>query len=146
MQETFISALDNWTKNELPKEPLNWLFKVCKNKALNLIKSKKITHTYSLTEKSLFESSKIDISYKINQVIQNNQFEDTQLQLLFSICHPKIPTTSQIILALKSICGFSRIEIAKGLGMNEESVKKNLYRTKKQIIDQGLTFNLRYST
>ncbi|WP_158655292.1 RNA polymerase sigma factor [Flavivirga eckloniae] len=146
VQDTFIAALENWTKNGIPKEPVNWLYKVCKNKALNVIKSKRFTHLSPLTDVSLFESKNMDIGYKMDKYFQYEQPEDMQLQLLFSICHPKIPQTSQIILALKTICGFSRSEIAKGLGMNEESVKKNLYRTKKKIADEKLVFKIPYST
>ena len=146
VQETFISAIKTWPENGIPDEPVNWLFKVCKNKALNQLKSKSFSINSAHIESSIFESEEVNLDYKIDQVLFGSGFEDAQLQLLFSICHPKISTKAQIIFALKTICGFKRSEIAQGLGMNEESVKKNLFRTRKFIADENLTFNLPYLT
>src|ERR1700689_2242533 len=41
VQDSFSAALTSWPKDGLPDNPAAWLFRVCKNKALNKIKESK---------------------------------------------------------------------------------------------------------
>src|SRR5580765_1661206 len=41
VQDSFSAALESWSKDGLPVKPAAWLFRVCKNKALNKIKESK---------------------------------------------------------------------------------------------------------
>ena len=41
VQDSFSAALTSWRKDGLPVNPTAWLFRVCKNKALNKIKENK---------------------------------------------------------------------------------------------------------
>jgi len=127
MQDTFETALQHWSKNGLPKDPTAWLFKVCKNKTLNLLKQKR-TQNYTDTDQ-LPEAN----TYQLDQAFLHSEIRDNRLRLLFAACHPNFSRKSSVILILKTLMGFKVPEIAKGLGMQEEAVKKNLTRTKKQI-------------
>lgn len=41
VQETFATALKDWRSRGIPEQPEKWLFKVCKNNALNFLKKQK---------------------------------------------------------------------------------------------------------
>jgi len=127
VQDTFETALQNWSKNGLPKDATAWLFKVCKNKTLNLLKQKR-TQNYTDTDQ-LPEAN----TYQLDQAFLHSEIRDNRLRLLFAASHPDFSRKSSVILILKTLMGFKVPEIAKGLGMQEEAVKKSLTRTKKQI-------------
>jgi RNA polymerase sigma-70 factor (ECF subfamily) len=49
---------------------------------------------------------------------------------MYACCQPQFARENQIILILKTLCGFSTREIAKAFLMTEGNVTKKLYRTK----------------
>ncbi len=127
--ETFLSALETWTYKGIPENPVAWLYAVAKNKARNHILrdqlfSKKVATqlTHSTTEQP---NSEIDLSEK--------NISDSQLQMLFTICHPSISVESQIALALRILCGFGNEEIASAFLTSTETINKRLLRAKEKL-------------
>src|SRR6478736_544105 len=100
--ETFLSALETWSYKGVPPNPVAWLYVVAKNKAKNVLTRNNTFRTKIQQQlKYLSESSEtieIDLSEK--------NITDSQLQMLFAICHPSISTEAQIGLALRLLCGF----------------------------------------
>lgn len=127
--ETFLSALETWTYQGIPKNPVAWLYTVAKNKAKNqvarqhLFKAKIAGELKNLSPK--MEEIEIDWS--------EQNITDSQLQMLFAICHPAISTESQIGLALRILCGFGIDEIANALLSNKETINKRLFRAREKL-------------
>src|SRR5690606_30255131 len=59
--------------------------------------------------------------------------KDSQLQMMFAICHPAISTEAQISLALRVLCGFGIEEIATAFLTNKETINKRLFRAKEKL-------------
>ena len=49
---------------------------------------------------------------------------------------------NQIALTLKSLCGFSNAEIARGLLISDETAKKRIQRARQQLIEQGVDLSV----
>ena len=64
------------------------------------------------------------------------------LRMFFACCSPKIDFQNQVILILNTLCGFSRNEIAHALLLEEETVKKRLFRLKKDILERKIVFGI----
>jgi RNA polymerase sigma-70 factor (ECF subfamily) len=58
---------------------------------------------------------------------------DSQLQMMFAICHPSIPVNAQIGLSLRILCGFGIEEIADAFLTNKETINKRLFRAKETL-------------
>ena len=56
--------------------------------------------------------------------LSDKNIMDSQLQMLFAICHPSIPAEAQIGLALRILCGFGINEIATAFLTNKETINK----------------------
>ncbi|MEO8399037.1 MAG: DUF6596 domain-containing protein, partial [Ignavibacteriaceae bacterium] len=67
---------------------------------------------------------------------------DDQLRMMFTCCHPSISSDSQIALILKTLCGFSIVEIAKAFLTNNENINKRLVRARKKIRDAKIHFEV----
>jgi len=105
--ETFLSALEMWTYNGIPTNPTAWLYAVAKNKAKNSIhRNQLFTEKIAGELKSTFKSQEIEVDLSQQNIL------DSQLQMLFAICHPAISAEAQISLALRVLCGFGIDEIA----------------------------------
>ena len=129
VSDTFLSALENWTYKGIPENPIAWLYTVAKNKtknhiSRNIIFSEKIIP--SINQHSTQENeTEIDLSEK--------NINDSQLQMLFAICHPAISTEAQIGLSLRILCGFGIDEIANAFLTNKETINKRLFRAKEKL-------------
>src|SRR5215510_9281434 len=127
--ETFLSALETWSYKGIPENPTAWLYTVAKNKAKNYIHRNQLFTGKIVpqlkTAESVTEEIEIDLS------AQN--ITDSQLQMLFAICHPSLPAESQIALALRILCGFGIDEIASAFLTNKETINKRLQRAKEKL-------------
>jgi RNA polymerase sigma factor (sigma-70 family) len=127
--ETFLSALETWSFKGIPENPVAWLYAVAKNKARNYVKRKnlfneKITGQITYSAPHDWEPD-IDLSEK--------HITDSQLAMLFVVCHPSISVESQIGLALRILCGFGIEEIADAFLTNKETINKRLFRARETL-------------
>jgi RNA polymerase sigma factor (sigma-70 family) len=127
--DTFLLAAETWGLKGLPQNPAAWLYTVAKNKAKDLLKrnalfSQKISPEI---QKSSDEINETDIDLSVQNI------RDSQLQMMFAICHPGIPPEAQIGLSLRILCGFSIDEIADAFLTNKETINKRLYRAKEKL-------------
>ena len=127
--DTFLSAFETWTYKGIPENPTAWLYSVAKNKARNTINrdnlfNRKIANQIKSSPAET-EETEIDLSDK--------NITDSQLQMLFAICHPSIPPEAQIGLALRILCGFGIEEIANAFLTTKETINKRLFRAREKL-------------
>ncbi|MEO8583878.1 MAG: DUF6596 domain-containing protein, partial [Flavitalea sp.] len=65
--------------------------------------------------------------------LSNTNILDSQLQMMFAICHPSITAEAQIGLSLRILCGFGIEEIADAFLSNKETINKRLFRAKEKL-------------
>src|SRR6185295_3453983 len=105
--DAFSSALTNWRLHGIPFNTVGWLYKVCRNKALNKIKKDK--HQESLSDKTDPGS----VEFRFSESV----LDDHQLKLLFACAHPDLPPKSQVAITLKYVLNLRVEAIAKVFGM-----------------------------
>jgi RNA polymerase sigma-70 factor (ECF subfamily) len=136
--DTFLTAAQTWGVEGLPQNPTAWLYYVAKNKAKNHLQRGVIFENKVLPEvKNSFadiHESEIDLSPQ--NVI------DSQLQMMFAICHPAISSEAQIALSLRILCGFGLEEIANAFLTNKETINKRLVRAKEKLREEKIKIAL----
>lgn len=136
--DTFLTAAEVWGTKGTPKNPTAWLHTVAKNKTINYLNRKSNFQNNIASELSYtspdFREVVIDFSPQ--------NINDSQLQMMFVICHPSIPTKAQIGLSLRILCGFGIEEIADAFLAKKETIKKRLYRAKKTLREQQVNIEL----
>lgn len=127
--DTFLSAVETWTYKGLPANPTAWLYTVAKNKAKNYFQRNTV-----FVEKIAREIKKTSSQIEEMEInLSEENITDSQLQMLFAICHPSIPPEAQIGLALRILCGFGINEIANAFLTNNETINKRLSRAKEKL-------------
>jgi RNA polymerase sigma-70 factor (ECF subfamily) len=127
--DTFLLAVETWTYKGLPANPTAWLYTVAKNKAKNYFHRNNIFSQKVATEiKNSFKDSE---EPEIN--LSEENITDSQLQMLFAICHPSIPVEAEIGLSLRILCGFGINEIANAFLTSNETINKRLFRAKEKL-------------
>lgn len=135
--ETFLSALEIWSYKGTPENPAAWLYTVAKNKLKNhLVRNNIFNNKVSvqLTDKNKFDEIRIDFSDK--------NIADSQLQMLFAVCHPSISSEAQICLALRVLCGLGLNEIADAFLSNKETIHKRLQRAKEKLRSENIRIEM----
>ncbi|MEH6678529.1 RNA polymerase sigma factor, partial [Phenylobacterium sp.] len=67
-------------------------------------------------------------------------YRDDVLRLLFICCHPDLPATQQIALALRIVCGLSVAEIARAFLVGESAMEQRITRAKAKVAKAGTPF------
>ena len=129
--DTFATAAQAWAMNGIPRNPTAWLYNVGKNKAKNYLQRNSVFRNKVIpnisSEHNNLESSENEID------LSPQNINDSQLQMMFAICHPSIPPEAQIGLALRILCGFGIDEIADAFLTNKETINKRLFRAKEKL-------------
>ena len=131
VQDTLLQAMNIWKLKGIPDNPSGWLFRVAKNKAIDIIRRNKHSVQFDFTDKEkILLTSEYTLTTAMENFWKEEFIKDDLLRMMFACCHPEISKENQITLILKTLCGFSTAEIAKAFLTNEETISKRIYRTK----------------
>ncbi len=141
VQDALTEAMQLWSYKGVPDNPSAWLFRVAKNKALNLLNREKYKRQYA-SDVAHYLQSGWTAEPALQHLFSEQEILDDQLRMIFTCCHPAISADSQVALALKTLCGFSIPEIAKAFLTSEENINKRLVRARQKIRDDKIPFEV----
>ncbi|MEO5997394.1 MAG: DUF6596 domain-containing protein [Chitinophagaceae bacterium] len=136
--ETFLTASQTWGLKGNPVNPTAWLYNVAKNKAINYLQRDLIFENKIVPGIKNIAPGFLDKDIDLSP--QN--INDSQLQMMFTICHPSISAEAQIGLSLKVLCGFGIEEIADAFLTNKETINKRLFRAKEKLREEKIKIDL----
>ena len=144
VSDTFLSAAESWGLKGVPENPTAWLYKVARNKALNAVKHDRIFQTQIRSDLSHDNAQNASGGQNVDIEIDLSprNITDSQLQMMFAICHPLVPSEAQVSLALRVLCGFTIDEIATTLLTNKGSNNKRLFRAKERLREGNIQLAL----
>lgn len=136
--ETFLLAAETWEKKGIPENPTAWLYTVAKNKTKDYLKrnqlfSDKITQQLQLNH-SITNQLELDISPAF--------IKDSELKMMFAVCHPAIPVEAQIGLALRILFGLGIEEIADAFLTQKDTINKRLHRAKEKLREANIQLEM----
>ncbi len=126
LQDAVVSALDVWARDGVPPEPRAWLTVVARRRAVDILRRegrRPDKETAAFERQDPADAPAAD----------EGQLRDDLLRLLFTCCHPALPTEGQTALALRTLCGLTTAEVASALLVTEATMAKRLVRAKRKI-------------
>jgi RNA polymerase sigma factor (sigma-70 family) len=128
VQTALLRAVQSWPQRGEPNDRSAWLYRVAHNEVLGALRRVK------RTDASVDDAEHVaDEASAEEAVLLEHEVKDDQLRMLFVCANPEIPRESQIVFALKTLCGFSVEEIALRLFQNREAVYKRLQRARSTL-------------
>ena len=136
--DTFLTAAQTWGVESIPKNPTAWLYNVAKNKAKNYL------HRHFIFENKIApELIPQGVEPGMHEIdLSPQNINDSQLQMMFAICHPSISPEAQVGLSLRILCGFGIEEIADAFLTNKETINKRLFRAKEKLREEKINIAL----
>ncbi len=72
--------------------------------------------------------------------LDGSHYRDDILRLLFICCHPDLPATQQIALALRIVSGLTVKQIARAFLVSEAAMEQRITRAKARVADADVPF------
>jgi RNA polymerase sigma-70 factor, ECF subfamily len=136
-QEASLRALKTWPVKGPPRDPAAWLIFVGRNTALD-DKRRRSKETALPSEEVL--SNDDDTEASLADQLDAEHYRDDILRLLFICCHPELPATQQIALALRIVSGLTVNEIARAFLVSEAAMEQRITRAKRAIGGAAVPF------
>ena len=125
VQTALMTALSSWTSAGIPNDRDAWLSRVARNEVIGALRK-------DHRRRRLLESAAAEPSVAAHDPSPGG-IDEELLRMLFVCCDEEIPRDSRLVLALKTLCGFSTAEIALRLFTSEGNVIKRLGRARKRM-------------
>jgi RNA polymerase sigma-70 factor (ECF subfamily) len=101
VQSSLLAAVESWPRSVVPDNPSAWLYRVAHNQLAGELRRGARQGELAVEHaRAAFEST-IEAPF----VPLSGDVRDDLLRMLFVCCDDAIPTESQLVLALKTLCG-----------------------------------------
>ncbi len=136
-QEASLRALRAWPRNGPPRDPAAWLIFVGRNAALDGVRRR--ARQQALPDEAEISDLE-DAEAALVERLDGDHYRDDVLRLLFICCHPELPATQQVALALRIVSGLSVAQIAKAFLVGESAMEQRITRAKGRIAKAEVPF------
>ena len=125
VQDAVLAALQRWPIEGVPDRPDAWLFKVARNRGLDLLR-----------RQSNYRAKLSQLEWPVRPT------SDDRLRLIFTCCHPALSRSAQIALTLRVTCGLTSAQIARAFLVREPTVAQRITRAKRKITEAGIPYRV----
>lgn len=137
MHDAFAVAMEQWPRDGVPANPRAWLVSTGRFRAID-----------GLRRRARFDASLADLAKRLEtQAGQaasaaEDSLEDDRLRLVFTCCHPALPSDAQVALTLREICGLTTEEIARAFLTIPSTIAQRIVRAKNKIRDARIPYQV----
>lgn len=135
-QEACLRALKTWPQNGPPRDPTAWLVLVGRNVAIDATRQR--SRQAPLPEHDIAADG--DAEADMAERLDEQHYRDDVLRLLFICCHPDLPATQQIALALRIVSGLTVKQVARAFLVSESAMEQRITRAKSRIAHAAVAF------
>jgi len=136
-QDACLRALRTWPENGPPRDPVAWLIFVGRNAAFDA--RRRVSRQAPMPDEELI-SDREDAEAAMAERLDEADYRDGVLRLLFICCHPDLPAPQQIALALRIVSGLTVPEIARAFLVGESAMEQRITRAKARIAAADVPF------
>lgn len=136
-QDACLRALKNWPANGPPRDPAAWLIMVGRNAAIDVTRRR--AKLVSLPDEQHL-SDLGDAETDAVQRLDDGDYRDDVLRLMFICCHPDLPQVQQVALALRIVSGLSVKQIARAFLVGESAMEQRITRAKAKVAGANVPF------
>src|SRR5437868_12814653 len=140
-QDALLAALEQWPGSGVPDNPGAWLTAAAKHRAIDLVRrNQRLGRKHEELGREL-EARQAAAAPDPDAALDDDIGDDL-LRLVFTACHPVLPTESRVALTLRLLGGLTTEEIARAFLVPEPTVAQRIVRAKRALADAHVPFEV----
>ena len=137
-QDALVVALETWPRAGVPDNPGAWLMATAKHRAIDTLRrGATLDRKRELIARELETAAEPDLDAELDDDIG-----DDLLRLVFTACHPLLPTEGRIAMVLRLLGGLTTGEIARAFLVPETTVAQRITRAKRTLAEAAVPFEV----
>jgi RNA polymerase sigma-70 factor (ECF subfamily) len=137
LHEAFRAALEQWPRDGLPANPRAWLVSTGRFKAIDVMRRReRFDGSQAAIAEQLYTES------RDGAVAEDESIEDDRLRLIFTCCHPALPSEARVALTLREVCGLTTEEIARAFLTAPPTLAQRIVRAKGKIRNARIPYQV----
>lgn len=145
-QDALVNALEQWPVSGIPQNPGAWLMTAAKRRAIDRIRREQMAErkVAELGRQLVQEESMTaeDAGGWRTGAGSGAEADENLLRLMFTACHPLLPTEARVALTLRLIGGLTTAEIARAFIVPEATVAQRIVRARRTLGEANIPFAL----
>ncbi|MGB8770883.1 MAG: RNA polymerase sigma factor [Candidatus Korobacteraceae bacterium] len=139
-QDALVAALQQWPESGVPDNPGAWLMTTAKHRAIDHFRRNTRLERKRQELGRELEAQEMTVP-DLNAALDDDIGDDL-LRLIFTACHPVLPTEARIALTLRLLGGITTQEIARAFLVPEPTVAQRIVRAKRMLTEKRVPFEV----
>ena len=137
LHDAFVVALERWSVDGLPANPVAWL-----------ISTGRFTAIDRQRRQTNLDSKRAELARMMNDdsapppIANDDEIGDDRLRLIFTCCHPALNADAQVALTLRTVGSLTTEEIARAFLMPAPTLAQRIVRAKNRIRDARIPYEI----
>jgi RNA polymerase sigma factor (sigma-70 family) len=139
-QDALVTALEQWPRSGIPDNPAAWLMATARNRGID-----RLRHQRMRVSKHEALSAELEMDQERSDSVEaaaDDEIGDDLLRLIFTACHPLLPTEARTALTLRLLGGLTTAEIARAFLVPEPTIAQRIVRAKRTLSEAGVPFEI----
>ncbi len=144
-QDALVAALEHWPQDGLPANPAAWLMTTAKRRAINHLRQQALHQREHEALGHNLEALEAQVAPDVVDTLmhaEQDDIGDDLLRLIFTACHPVLPTEARVALTLRLLGGLTTAEIARAFLVPEPTVAQRIVRAKRSLTAAQVPFEV----
>ena len=140
-QDALVAAIQQWPADGVPRNPGAWLMATGKRKAIDHLRRAAMRER---KHREIGQAAELEQETAVEQLeaALDDDIGDDLLGLIFTACHPVLPTEARLALTLRLVGGLTTAEIARAFLSQESTIGQRIVRAKRALAEAEVPFEV----
>ncbi len=139
-QDALVAALEQWPASGVPENPGAWLMAAAKHRAIDHFRRNlRLERKHEELGREFAEK---EMAVPDFESALDDDIGDDLLRLVFTACHPVLPTEARVALTLRLLGGLTTEEIARAFLVPEPTIAQRIVRAKRTLAEKRVPFEV----